>query len=84
MEDALIAVYGAGSVGCYLGGRLLASGARVRLVARPAIAHELRAHGLELSDYRGAQMRVAPSNVSVSSDPEAAREASLVLVTVKS
>jgi 2-dehydropantoate 2-reductase len=84
IEHAFIAVYGAGSVGCYVGGRLLAAGGRVQLIARASTAQELRDHGLHLSDYRGTQLRVDPSNVSVSSDPAAARGAALVLVTVKS
>ncbi len=84
IEEAPIVVYGAGSVGCYVGGRLLAAGARVRLIARPSTAQELSTHGLRLSDYRGANLRVDPAHLSVATEPKAARGAALVLVTVKS
>jgi 2-dehydropantoate 2-reductase len=83
-EPPLICVYGAGSVGCYIGGRLLAAGARAHLIARDSVVRMLSSHGLQLSDYRGVQLRVEPQRVSVGTDPEVAREAALVLVTVKS
>ncbi|HUS25258.1 MAG TPA: 2-dehydropantoate 2-reductase [Candidatus Binatia bacterium] len=79
-----LCIYGAGSIGGYVGGRLAAGGSRVHFVARPRIASELRAHGLHLTDYRGADLRVPAAQVQVDTKPEGAREASLVLVTVKS
>ncbi|MFX6201765.1 2-dehydropantoate 2-reductase N-terminal domain-containing protein, partial [Acinetobacter baumannii] len=45
---AKICIVGAGSIGCYLGGRLLAAGADVTLVGRARIGDELRTHGLTL------------------------------------
>lgn len=73
---------GAGSIGCYVGGRLAATGAEVTFVGRQRIADELREHGLRLTDYRGADLR-APV-ISFATDLAAAAEADLVLVTVKS
>ncbi|MFT3923890.1 MAG: 2-dehydropantoate 2-reductase [Myxococcales bacterium] len=84
MDAPLICVYGAGSVGCYVGGRLLASGARVHLVGRPAMVAQLRTHGLHVSDYRGAELHVPADKVMAGSDVDRARAASLVLVCVKS
>ncbi|MGL1475119.1 2-dehydropantoate 2-reductase N-terminal domain-containing protein, partial [Vibrio parahaemolyticus] len=49
-----ICIYGAGSVGCYLGGRLLAAGASLRFVGRARIGVELAQHGLRVTDYLGA------------------------------
>ena len=83
-DKGLIVVYGAGSVGCYVGGRLLAAGARVGLIARASSAQEQSTPGLQVSDYRGASLRVDPAHVSVATDAGAARGAALVLVTVKS
>ena len=55
-----IVVYGAGGIGCYVGGRLAASGSAVTFVGRPRMAGELTAHGLRLTDYLGADLpRVA-------------------------
>ena len=39
--EPAICIYGAGSVGCYLGGRLLATGARLHFIGRPRIRDEV-------------------------------------------
>lgn len=77
-----IAVYGAGGIGCYVGGRLAAGGANVVFIGRQRLADELAEHGLRLTDYLGADL-VVPA-VRYETTPEAAAEADLVLVTVKS
>lgn len=77
-----IVIYGAGSIGCYLGGRLQAH-AGVRLIARPRLAAALREHGLVLSDLHGYHATVAPGSISLGDGPADA-QARLVLVTVKS
>jgi 2-dehydropantoate 2-reductase len=79
-----IVVYGAGGIGCYVGGRLTATGTPVTFVGRQRMAAELAAHGLHLTDYLGADLRVAPDQVRFETTPAAAAEADLVLVTVKS
>jgi 2-dehydropantoate 2-reductase len=81
---AKICIVGAGSIGCYLGGRLLAAGADVTLVGRARIGSELGAHGLTLTDYRGSRWRVPASGMPYVTDASAAASAELVLVTVKS
>lgn len=81
---AKLCIVGAGSIGCYLGGRLLAAGADVTLVGRARIGDELRAHGLTLSDYRGGRWHVGAADVRYVTQPDAAAMADLVLVTVKS
>ena len=80
-----IVVFGAGSVGCYLGGRLQAAGAPVRMVGRATLADAVQRHGLSLTDLHGADCRVEPAQVDfVVDEPAAAADAGLVLVTVKS
>jgi len=79
-----ICVFGAGSIGCYLGGRLQAAGASVSFIGRARLAQELAAWGLHLSDYHGADLRVPASEVDFHLDPRIAADADLVLVTVKS
>lgn len=76
-----IAVFGAGSIGCYVGGRLAAAGAEVVLIGR-ARMREALAGGLVLSDYRGA--RVETPAPPFAEGPDGAAGAGLVLVTVKS
>ncbi|MFI5709312.1 2-dehydropantoate 2-reductase [Kribbella sp. NPDC051620] len=77
-----IAVYGAGGIGCYVGGRLAAGGADVVFIGRQRLADEVAEHGLRLTDYLGADL-VVPA-VRYETTPTAAADAELVLVTVKS
>jgi 2-dehydropantoate 2-reductase len=77
-----IAVYGAGGIGCYVGGRLVATGTDVVLVGRERMRDEIAAHGLHLTDYLGADLRAEKVRFRIT--PDAAAEADLVLVTVKS
>lgn len=79
-----IAVMGAGSIGCYVGGRLAAAGADVVLIGRERLGREIAAHGLQLSDYRGTHAAVAPGAIGFATSAEAAADAGLVLVSVKS
>ncbi len=77
---AMIAVFGAGAIGCWVGGKLAASGADVTLIGRPRIVDQLT-RGLVISDFEGGEVRCAPQ---LAITPSAAEKASLVLVTVKS
>jgi 2-dehydropantoate 2-reductase len=77
-----IAVYGAGGIGCYVGGRLAATGMAVTLIGRQRMADELAEHGLHLTDYLGADLSV--KDVQFETSPAAVADADLVLVTVKS
>jgi 2-dehydropantoate 2-reductase len=80
-----IAVAGAGSVGCYVGGCLTLAGRDVTLLLRPALAEAIARHGLRVSDLDGADRLLAPSDVRLATDPDAAlAEADIILVTVKS
>ncbi len=76
-----VAVMGAGSVGCYVGGRLQAAGAQVHFVGRPRVLAALREHGLSLSDLDGGQATLPASELYLS---EAPTPAALVLLCVKS
>jgi 2-dehydropantoate 2-reductase len=78
----MICVFGAGSIGCYVGGRLAAAGADVVLIGRSRLAAETAVHGLTLTDLYGAERRVPEPNYAT--EPAAAAGADLVLVTVKS
>ncbi|MQM28102.1 2-dehydropantoate 2-reductase [Glycomyces albidus] len=78
----MICVYGAGSIGCYVGGRLAAAGVDVVFVGRERVAGEVRAHGLTITDLDGAKERIEAPRYETT--PEAAAGADLVLVTVKS
>jgi 2-dehydropantoate 2-reductase len=75
-----IAVFGAGAIGCWIGGRLAAGGADVTLIGRSRVLDELR-DGLTVSELGDRSWRVHPA---LATDVAAAAEAALVIVTVKS
>ncbi|GAC1625707.1 MAG: 2-dehydropantoate 2-reductase [Nevskia sp.] len=78
------AVFGAGSVGCYLGGRLLATGTPLQFIGRARIRAEVERHGLHCTDLDGADHRVPAGTAVFSEEAAAASAADFVLVTVKS
>lgn len=78
----LICVYGAGSVGCYVGGKLAAAGGDVRLIGRQRLAAQLDGNGVTVTDFHGGNAHVAAPRYETS--PASLAEADLVLVTMKS
>jgi 2-dehydropantoate 2-reductase len=82
---AQIAVAGAGSIGCYAGGCLSLVGRRVTFLMRPALAEDVARHGLRISDFEGADRRLATEALKLTGDPAAAlAQADIILITVKS
>lgn len=81
---AKIVIYGAGSIGCYVGGRLLAGGSDVSFIGRARMADQLRSQGITLSRHDNSRWYVPPERTDVSTDAASAATADLVLVTVKS
>jgi 2-dehydropantoate 2-reductase len=77
-----ICVFGAGSVGCLLGG-LLSRDVPVVLIGRQRLADEIATHGLHLTSWRGEQVKLAPGAVRYVTDARTAATSDLVLVTVK-
>jgi len=79
-----IAIFGAGSVGAFIGGALIAGGADVVLIGRARVGERIARHGLSISDMDGRRSQVPADRVRYSQDPAALASAGLVLVTVKS
>ncbi|NNH69357.1 2-dehydropantoate 2-reductase [Nocardia uniformis] len=75
-------VFGAGSIGAYVGGRLASAGAEVTFVGRPRMLDELKASGLRLTDLDGHEATVSPDTFHVATAPEGTPD--LVLICVKS
>ena len=75
-----VAIFGAGAIGCWVGGRLAAAGTRVTLIGRPRVMEEL-AGGLHVGELDG---RMVESRPELATEAAAARDADCVLVTVKS
>jgi 2-dehydropantoate 2-reductase len=81
--SARIAVAGAGSIGCYVGGRLAAAGRDVRLLLRPALAEAVTRHGLVIDDSEGGSRNVGTALRAATDAASALAGAEVVLVTVK-
>jgi 2-dehydropantoate 2-reductase len=75
-----IAVFGAGAIGCWVGGRLASGGADVALIGRPRVLDEL-ADGLRVTELAGAPRTARPT---LATDARAAAGCEIVAVTVKS
>ncbi|MFJ9453753.1 2-dehydropantoate 2-reductase [Kitasatospora sp. NPDC101447] len=80
-KEPRIAVFGAGSIGCHLGG-MLAAAADVTLIGRPAAMAALDRDGLTLTGPGRARREVR--GLTLATDAAAAASADYVLVTVKS
>ncbi len=83
-RDRPIGIAGAGSIGCFVGGMLAASGRRVALLARPRVVEEIAANGLRVTSFDGSEQRLEADSLTLSDDPSIFRDAAAVLVTVKS
>ena len=79
-----IIVFGAGSIGCYIGGALLSSGADVLLIGRARMHARIALEGLDLTDLHGRRVQLAGTDVPYVEDPASLADADLILVTVKS
>ena len=78
-----VGVFGAGAIGCYLGGRLQCSGVPVVYVGRGSVLAELAAAGLHLTDYQGYDRHLPAAELTATEDSSALRGCDVVLVTVK-
>ncbi len=77
-----IIVYGAGSIGCYIGGQLLHAGIDCTLLGRRVMCSELSTHGLKLTDYENTDTWLPPP-LPVISDLSLLPRTDIVLLTVK-
>jgi 2-dehydropantoate 2-reductase len=66
-----------------VGGRLVASGVPVTFVGRAALADEVAAHGLRLTDLAGFDVTLPATQVSIATEGRALAECDVILVTVK-
>jgi 2-dehydropantoate 2-reductase len=80
-----IGVLGAGSVGCYVGGKLLAANAAdVALVGRARLGEEIWANGLTVKDMGRPPVSVPPDRVTFETESDALAPCDVVLCCVKS
>ena len=79
-----IAIVGAGSIGCYIGGCLASAQVDVTFIGRQRMQQQLQSNGLTLTDWRGRQEYLAPERLNYSLELSALANADFILVTVKS
>lgn len=79
-----VAILGAGSVGCFVGGCWQAAGVPVTFIGRPKLSKDIDEHGLTLTDYSGWEARLAPGDVDYRCGPEGLEQAEVIALTVKS
>jgi 2-dehydropantoate 2-reductase len=84
VAEPRVAIFGAGSIGCFVGGTWAAAGIPVRFVGRQRIDREVGENGLTLTDYSGWRVRLAPEQVDFSTRPAVLAGADIVAVCVKS
>jgi 2-dehydropantoate 2-reductase len=79
-----ISIYGAETLGCYIGGHLLATGYHINFVAHSRIPSDIKKYGLSLSRYDGCRHHIAASAIDLTDDPSQLSSANLVVFTVRS
>ena len=79
-----IGIAGAGSIGCFVGGMLVAGGRRMALLARPRVIAEVEANGLRPTSFDGFDQTITRDRFALSENPSVFENASVVLVAVKS
>lgn len=81
MSDRSVAVFGAGAVGAFIGGRLQLGGQDVTLIGRPRMLDPMKKDGLTLVSPRGVEHVAKPRIIT---DSESVEERfDVVLLTVK-
>jgi len=84
IPDRPIAVAGAGSIGCFVGGMWAAAGRKVALLARPRVIRAIEGGGLRLTSFEGMACQITPDQLTLSEHPSIFKRAGVVVVTVKS
>ncbi|UTW56091.1 2-dehydropantoate 2-reductase [Kordiimonas sp. SCSIO 12610] len=78
-----VTIFGAGSIGCYLGGQLASAGMKVRLIGRERFKAAIEENGLTLTHYARNSLFIS-ENLTFDLDASDASDADIVLITVKS
>lgn len=79
-----IGIVGAGSIGCFIGGCLTATGSTVTMVGRNRLKQQIEQTGLQLTDYKGLALDLTDAQLDFSTAMERVSEFDYVLLTVKS
>jgi 2-dehydropantoate 2-reductase len=84
VDGPKIAIHGAGSIGCWIGGCWAAAGLPVRFVGRQSVKEAIAENGMTLTGSAGWRTRLAPEQVDFSVKPAALAKADIIALCVKS
>ena len=79
-----IAIFGAGSIGCYLGGQLAHAGTKVTFIGRQRFKTDIDANGLTLTHFERAEIKLNSEQFIFSLAPKDIAPADIILLTTKS
>ena len=79
-----IAIFGAGSVGCFIGGTWQAAGLDIVFIGRDRTKRDVDAHGMTITDMDGTRLHLPPGSVAFEAGPEALAGAGAIALCVKS
>jgi 2-dehydropantoate 2-reductase len=79
-----IAIFGAGSIGCYLGGQLAHAGAEVTFIGRQRFKSEIEANSLTLTHFERDEIALTLNQFTFSLDAKDIGLADIILLTTKS
>lgn len=83
-DDPRIAILGAGSVGCYIGGTWQAAGLPVIFIGREAVGRDIAEHGLTITDGEGGRLTLDAGEVDFSTRAQDIKTADIIALCVKS
>jgi len=79
-----IAFFGAGSVGCYVGGTWQASGLPVSFIGRQTVKNDVDKNGMTLTDMDGVRLHLPPGSVDFGTSAKGLAKADVIALSVKS
>lgn len=79
-----IAVFGAGSIGCYLGGLLKSQDADLVFIGRNRLKHAVKQNGLTLTHFQNAPIHLGAEKVTIKTSSSALSDCDLILLCTKS
>lgn len=83
-QTTKIAILGAGSIGCFLGGLLASQGCDVVFIGREKLKHAVEKNGLSLTHFSRDALHISAEGIKVETDPSGLSDADLILLCTKS
>ena len=84
MAAPSICFFGAGAVGCFVGGAWQAAGLEVSFVGRERTKADVDKHGITVTDTEGTRLHLPPRSVKFETRPRGMAGAEMVALAVKS